>query len=306
MPADWPELPFEAWSATCDTLHAHTQVLGKLAVALAPPEPQLQHAALRLSARGWETSLLPAPDGSGGFVAALDLREHEAVVEHSDGRARRIALAPDRPVGQVTRELLAAVRELAGDFEINLTPQETPWTTPLDEDEEHATYDPAQVRTYHAVATRVALVLAEVRAPYRGRCTPVNAWWGSFDLAVNLFSGAPAEPPADDFIMRNAMDAQEVALGWWPGDARYPKAAFYAYAHPAPEGFAEAQLEPPAARWDGDLGEYVLDWDDVIAAADPHTTAVTFARSAFQHACLVCSWDPDLAGSAQSSPPPLR
>ena len=81
-------------------------------------------------------------------------------------------------------------------------------------------------------------MLAAFRAPYRGRSTPVNAWWGSFDLAVNLFSGQPAEPPANDYIMRNAMDAEEVAVGWWPGDGRYAKAAFYAYAHPRRDGFA--------------------------------------------------------------------
>src|SRR5206468_6345077 len=97
MPAPWPPLPpYEEWSATCDTLHAHTQVLGKLAVALAPPEPQLQHAALRLSARGWETLPLPAPDGSGAFAVALDLRSHEAVAEHTDGRVHRVPLTPDR------------------------------------------------------------------------------------------------------------------------------------------------------------------------------------------------------------------
>src|SRR5215213_9077179 len=110
--AAWPSLSYEAWSATCDTLHAHTQVLGKLAVALAPPEPELQHAALRLTARGWETAPLPAPDGSGALVAALDLHSHEAVAEHSDGRSQRLALTPDRPVGTVTREVLAGVRSL--------------------------------------------------------------------------------------------------------------------------------------------------------------------------------------------------
>ncbi len=120
---------------------------------------------------------------------------------------------------------------------------------------------------YFAAATQAALVLAAYRAPYRGRSTPVNAWWGSFDLAVSLFSGQPADPPSADFIMRNAMDAQEVAIGWWPGDARYPKAAFYAYAHPAPDGFAGATLAPAAARWDAALGEYILDWDDISVRA---------------------------------------
>src|SRR5919206_160887 len=201
----WPALELAAWRETCDTLHAHTQVLGKLAATLAPPEPQLQHAALRLTARGWETLPLPAPDGSGAIVVALDLRRHEAVVEHSDGREAGTALAPDRPVGVVTRAVLNAV--------------------------------------------------------------------------------------------------QEVAVGWWPGDPRYPKPAFYAYAHPAPEGFTGATLEPAAARWDEQLGEYVLDWDDVVSSPDPFGTALSFARSAFTHACAVCDWDPELAQTAHGTPP---
>ena len=106
MPSTWPAIAYDQWSATCDTLHAHTQVLGKLAATLAPPEPQLQHAALRLTARGWESVPLPAPDGSGAFGVALDLHAHEAVVEHSDGRMQRVALAPDRPVGTVICEVL--------------------------------------------------------------------------------------------------------------------------------------------------------------------------------------------------------
>jgi hypothetical protein len=306
MASGWTPLSYEDWQPTCDTLHAHTQVLGKLAVALAPPEPQLQHAALRQTARGWETLPLPAPDGSGAFVAVLDLHTHEALAEHSDGRRERVPLAPDRPVGEVTRELLERIRGLAGDVKIDPTPQEVTWTVPLDQDDEHATYDSEQVESYFAAATRAALVLAEFRAPYRGRSTPVNAWWGSFDLAVNLFSGEPADPPSDDFIMRNAMDSQEVAVGWWPGDTRYGKAAFYGYAHPAPEGFAEAKLAPDAARWDGKQGLYILDWDDVCAADDPHGYALTFARSVFLHSCRVCEWDPSLASSAESIPPPVK
>lgn len=305
MSLGWPALSYGQWRATCDTLHAHTQVLGKLAAKLAPAEPQLQHAALRLTARGWETSLLPAPDGSGSLVVLLDLRVHEAVVEHSGGREERIPLTPHRAVGAVTREVLAAVRTLGGPVEIDPAPQEVPWSVPLDEDEEHAHYDSAQVGEYVAAAAQAALVLAAFRAPYRGRSTPVNAWWGSFDLAVNLFSGLPADPPSKDFIMRNAMNAQEVAIGWWPGDTRYGKAAFYAYAHPAPEDFARMPLTPRAARWDAGMGLYILDWDDVRSSPDPHGTALEFARSVFRHACAVCAWDPALAASADGTPPPI-
>ncbi|MCW2978260.1 MAG: hypothetical protein JWM06_3541 [Actinomycetia bacterium] len=305
MSSGWDALPYEAWSATCDTLHAHTQVLGKVAVALAPPEPQLQHTALRLTARGWETLPLPAPDGSGALVVALDLRSYEAVVEHSDKRVRQVALTPDRSVADVMRDVMSAVRELGGPVEIDPKPQETPWATPLDEDEEHATFDPAHVDAYFAAATRAWQVLAAIRAPYRGRSTPVNAWWGTFDFAVGLFSGRPVEPPSNDFIWRNAGDAEEVAVGWWPGDARYPRPAFYAYAYPAPAGFETATLSPPAAHWDSKLGEYILDWDDVRDSADPHETALEFARSAVRHGCVACGWEPALLASVEGFPPPV-
>ncbi len=305
MPATWPPLPYDAWRSTCDTLHAHTQLLGKVAVALAPPEPQLQHAALQLTTRGWETRPLPAPDGSGALTVAVDLHRHDTVIEHSDGRAHRVPLAPNRPVGEVTRETLAAIGDLVGPVHIDLRPQETPWTTPLDEDDEHATYDPSQVATYFAAASQVALVLAAARAPYRGRSTPVNAWWGTFDLAVSLFSGRAADPPSSDFITRNAANAQQIEVGWWPGSERYPRAAFFAFASPATRGIESARLSPPEAHWDAELEEYVLDWDDVRAARDPHDTALAFARSVIGHACQVCDWDPALAASAEGVPPPV-
>jgi len=306
MAAGWPAISYDSWGPTCDTLHAHTQVLGKLAARLAPPEPELQHAALRLTARGWETAPLPAPDGSGSLVVALDLHTHQAVVEHSGGTVERVALTPNRAVADVTSDVLAAVAAVGGAVQINPMPQEVPWTLPLDQDYEHASYDPGRVSDYFAAATQAALALAEFRAPFRGRSTPVNAWWGTFDLAVALFSGLPANAPSNDFIPRNAADAQAIEIGWWPGDARHPGAAFFAFAHPAPPNFADGSLSPAAARWDKTLGEYILDWDDVRAAADPRAAALEFAGSAFRHACLICGWDADLAATADGRPPPVR
>jgi hypothetical protein len=305
MPVSWPSVDYREWQDTCDTLHAHTQLLGKLAVELAPPEPELQHAALRLTARGWETLPLPAPDGSGAIVASLDLRTHEAVVEHTRRDPQRVPLTPNRPVRDVTREVMKAVGMVAGPVEINPAPQEVSWSVPLDEDTEHSRYDVEAVERYFTAATEAALVLGAFRAPYRGRSTPVNAWWGSFDLAVSLFSGSPADPPSRDFIMRNAMDAEEVAVGWWPGDGRYERAAFYVYAHPAAAGFPEATFEPKEARWESELGEYVLDWGDIRERDDPRGLALQFASSAFHHACVVCQWDAPLLASAEGSPPPV-
>ena len=305
MSSGWHPHRYETWHASCDTLHAHTQVIGKLSAALARPEPKLLHAALRLSARGWETLPLAAPDGSGALVVALDLHSHHAVAEHSDGRAHRIPLAPDRPVGAVTREVLTAVGDLVGPVPFDPKPQETPWTTPLDEDDEHTTYETTQVADYFSAATQAALVLGALRAPYRGRSTPVNAWWGSFDLAVSLLSGEPVQPPAQDFITRNSANAQQIEIGWWPGDARYPNAAFYAFAFPAAQGLESATLSPPAAHWEANLGEFILNWDDVCTAPDPFRAALDFGLSAVRHACDLCDWDPVLAASAEGVTPPV-
>jgi len=218
----------------------------------------------------------------------------------------RIPLTPNRPVADVTEDLLSGVERLAGAVEINATPQEVTWTVPLDEDREHATWEAEQVVNYFEAATQAALALAEFRAPFRGRSTPVNAWWGTFDLAVNFFSGRPAGPPSDDYIMRNGADAQQVSIGWWPGDARHDGAAFFAFAYPMPDGFGAAELGPDTGRWDPDLGEYVLEWDQIRERPERRELTREFMRSAFQHACAVCEWDPALAATAEGVPPPIR
>jgi hypothetical protein len=282
MPSGWSLGSYEQWRETCDTLHAHTQVLGKLSAALAAPQPQFQHAALRLSARGWETAMLPAADGSGGLVVALDLLAHEVVVEHTAGRVRRIPLTPDRPVGEVTVEVLGATAELGGAVQLDLAPAEVPWSAPLDTDHEHARYDRDQVSAYLAAATRAAFVLGAFRAEHSGQSTPVNAWWGSFDLAVSIFLKPSADQPPGPGGTQTAPGEQELAVGWWPGDARHGKAAFYAYASPPGAGFADADLSP--ARWEHGLGEYVLDLDQIRSAPDPHAVALNFARSALDQA----------------------
>ncbi len=284
-------------------MHAHTQVLGKLAATLAPPEPQLQHSALRLSGRGWETLPLPAPDGSGGLVVALDLHSHEAVAEHTDGRTHRVSLAPDRPVAEVTGEPLAAVSDLVGPVRIDPTPQETPWTVPLDED--YRTYDPAQVSAYFAAATRAALVLGALRAPYRGRSTPVNAWWGTFDLAVSLFSGRPVDPPSSDFIMRTRRTPSRSRWAGGPGTPATRTPPSSPSPSRPPTATTRPTLSPSAARWHPDLREFILNWDDVRAAPNPDRVAPDFGRSAVENACSVCGWDPDLAASAQRVLPPI-
>ncbi|MCU1494225.1 MAG: hypothetical protein JWO62_1989 [Acidimicrobiaceae bacterium] len=161
------------------------------------------HASLRLTQRGWKTLPFPAPDGSGALALTLDLWTYRVVLEHSGGRIRKLLLTPNRAVGQVTRDVLEAVRHLVDDVAFDPTPRETPWTTPLYEDDDRATYDAVSVDTYFARATQANPVLDALRGPYRGRSTSVSAWWGTFDLPTSLLSGRQVEPPASSSSLAN-------------------------------------------------------------------------------------------------------
>ena len=234
-------LTYSSWSATCDTLHAHTQVLGKIAVTLAPPEPQLQHAALRLTARGWESAALPA-GGGGALVVGLDLHAHEAFAEHSDGRAARVPLTPDRrggrrderPAGRGPRARRARSRS---------TRRRRRWPGPSRSTRTASTRPTTSAQVARLLRggdggrARAGRVPRALPRPLHARSTRGGARSTSRSTSS---PGSPPHPPSDDFIMRNSMDAQEVAVGWWPGDPSHDGAAFYAYAHPAPEGFAGA------------------------------------------------------------------
>ena len=265
MPPAWPELPYAQWHATRDTLHGHTQVLGKLAAALAPPEPQLQHAALRLTARGWETAPLPAPDGSGAFVVgARPARACSA--RRAQRRPPRMRPARTRPVGRSgharrprrgarRRRAVRARPDAPGDALERRRSTRIPSTR---------RYDAGRVATFHAAATRAAQVLAALRAPFRGRSTPVNAWWGSFDLAVSLFSGqarCAARPPTSSRATRWTRRRSPSAGG------RVTPAIRRRRSTPTPTRLPRTSRRrssrPPPRAGTPRLGEFVLDWDDI-------------------------------------------
>jgi hypothetical protein len=200
--------------------------------------------------------------------------------------------------------VIAATRELVGAFPFDPTPQEVRGRSRSTRTRSTSVTTPSRSPRISRPPRTAALALSAFRAPYRGRSTPVNAWWGSFDLAVDLFSGRSTEPPSDDFLSRNSLDAQHFALGWWPGDPRHERAAFFAYVHPAPEGFSDLELS--LGGWSAQLGEYILYVDELRQTDDPHDAVLEFGRTIFRHACAVCDWDMGLAATADGIPPPIR
>lgn len=267
----------------------YAQIAGKVKLALAPPEPEWAHAALYVSARGLTSGPLPCGDRTLGLD--FDFIAHEFRVLTSDGGVRAVPLGPGS-VATFYLEVTAALRSLGADVPISTMPQEVPDPIPFDEDYVHASYDPAHARRFWQVLSLVDAAFKHHRAPYRGRHTPVQLFWGSFDLAYERFSGKVAEPPPHaNLIMRDAMDAQAIAAGFWPGDSRFPEAAFYCYAYPKPAGIESAAIEPAAAFWSAELGEFILRYEDVRTSASPRETIAQFLASTYAACAQRAGWD---------------
>jgi Family of unknown function (DUF5996) len=288
---EWPELPYATWRPTRDTLHMYTQVVGKLRLALSPFEPQWANVPLYLTARGLTTS--PLPFAGRTFDAELDLFEHALVLRASDGAGGRVPLGG--AVADFYRAIMDALRGMGIAVAVSELPSEVPDPIPFPEDREHHTYVLEHAQRFWQVLSRVDVVLKRHRAQFRGRTSPVHFFWGSFDLANTRFSGRPATPPPGaGTIMRLSEDAEQVCAGFWPGDARIPYPAFFAYGYPRPGGIERAEPRPEAARWVEEAGLFLLPYDAVRAAPDPSAAALEFLESTYEACAPRLGWSADL------------
>jgi hypothetical protein len=288
----WPELPYAAWVDTLDTLHMVLQILGKVRVALSPKEPEWAHVALYVSARGVTTGPVPSPTGL--FEVEADMLAHEVAIRTAAGDAARVDLRA-RPIAEFWSEFVDALRSVGVDAELPAVPQEVPDPIPFPEDTKHHTYDSEAVTRFWRVLTLIEPVFEEYRAAFQGKVSRVQFFWGSADLAVTRFSGQPCTPPQDAGLLeRVTYDYEQMSIGWWPGNPSFPDPAFYAYAYPKPDGIASAQLDVPGTRWDEQLGEFILRYDDVRTAAAPEAELRRFLDSAYQACTSRAGWDPNL------------
>jgi hypothetical protein len=290
--AEWPELPYEAWGPTMETLHMKLQIIGKVRLALTHREPQWANVPLYVTARGLTTS--PMWSGRTGFAIDVDLIDHEVVIAVNDGRIERVALQA-RPVADFYQELMSRLRGLDISPPITTTPSEVRDPIPFPQDTVHTAYDPEWAHRYWRLLARIDLVLKEHRGRFRGKSSPVSFWWGTFDLAVARFSGRPAQPPAEwDIIRRVGGDAEQACVGFWPGNEQLREPAFFAYTYPKPDGIEQATIGPPGAGWNPSIGEFILPYESVRQTTDPREAILDFAESTFQAGASRQRWDPAL------------
>lgn len=290
----WPDIPYEPWRETCSALHLYTQVVGKYRLARTPWLNHSWHATFYVAARGFTTS--PIPDASGAVEIVFDLLDHRLVGSASDGRTASFALGPTS-VAEFHAQFLDLVRSLGGTPHFHGRPNEVPEPVRFADDHIRRPYDGnAVTRFFHAMVS-IDRVMKQFRTGYVGKVSPAHLFWGSFDFAVTRFSGrtAPMHPggiPAlPDDVTREAYSHEVSSAGFWPGGGGVDFPAFYSYAYPAPEGFADAHVEPGDAYFDKRLGEFVLPYDAVRRSREPEATLMAFLQSTYSAAADLGRWD---------------
>jgi hypothetical protein len=284
----WPALPYDAWKGTYATLHMWTQVVGKVALALAPPLNHSWAVALNVTARGISTR--PLPHDTRTFTMEFDLIDHRLVIRTSDGEERSLRLEP-RTVADFYRAVMAMLLDLGLDVKIWPMPVEIPAPIRFDEDTVHAAYDPVFAHRFWRILTQVEEVFTRGRCAFVGKCSPAHFFWGSFDLAVTRFSGRRAPPREGPAFMRDAYSHEVISHGFWPGSGPILEPAFYAYAVPEPEGFKAARVQPEAAYYHPELNEFVLPYEAVRKADSPDAAIDSFVQSTYERGATLARWD---------------
>lgn len=285
----WPALPLDAWKDTYATLHMWTQIVGKIRMELSPFVNHWWHVTLYVNSRGLTTSPIPYQDRV--FEMQFDFLDHKLDITTSDGTQRGIALAP-RSVADFYRDVISTLRAMTIDVRIDTMPQEVENPIPFEKDRQHASYDPEFAHRWWRALLSAATVLGEFRSRFIGKCSPVHFFWGSFDLAVTRFNSkrAPERPGADP-ITREAYSHEVISAGFWPGSGDVQGPAFYSYTAPAPAGLAQQPARPAQAFYHQQLGEFLLMYDDVRAAASPHDLLMDFLQSTYEAGATLAGWN---------------
>ncbi len=290
----WPELRYTAWKDTAATLQLWTQIVGKTRLALTPWLNHSWHVTLRVTARGLATPLISA--GGQDLQIEFDFLDHVLWLRTSDGQQRRLSLRP-MPVAEFYSDFLQLLSNAGMDVRLDDMPNEIADAIPFARDFTHGAYDRESAQRFWRVLLASHAVFQRFRTGFLGKASPVHFFWGSFDLAVTRFSGRSAPrhpggvPHLPDAVAREAYSHEVSSAGFWPGGGAIDYPAYYSYAYPAPQGFAQAPVQPAEAFFSNELSEFILPYDAVRTAPDPERALMEFLESTYAAAADLGHWD---------------
>jgi hypothetical protein len=283
----WPELPLKEWQETYHALHMWTQIVGKIRMTMSPPLNHWWHVTLYLSARGLTTG--PVPHDHGAFEIEFDFQKHELRMCTSGGATVARAFKAES-VARFYTGIVDCLGSLGIAVNINLKPQEIADPIPFDRDFAERPYDAEYVNRFWRILLSTAKVMEQFRGKFIGKCSPIHFFWGSFDLACTRFSGRLA-PPRRGAISGPAYSHEVCSAGFWPGGGAIDGPAYYSYIVPQPAGIDAAPVLPPAGKWNPQLSEFLLMYDDVRNADSPEQALLDFFESTYNAGATLAKWD---------------
>lgn len=293
----WPQLRYDDWKETLLTLHMWTQIVGKIRLRQEPLVNHWWNVTLYVTHRGLTTSPMPYRDGR-TFAIDFDFIDHGLHLSDCDAQTRTIALEP-MSVAAFYGKVMRALAEMDFSVSINTKPNEVLEPIRFEADERHASYDRKYVERFWRALMQADRLCKAFRTGFLGKASPVQFFWGSFDLTVSLFSGRPAPPHPGGFpnlpdrVTREAYSHEEQSFGFWPGGNGF-EASFYAYAYPEPAGFAEARTRPDAASWNAQVREFIFPYESARTSPDPDDAVLSFFTSVYDAGAALGGWDASL------------
>lgn len=290
----WPDIPFEPWQDSSETLHQWLQIVGKYRLAYTPWLNHSWHATLYLTPRGLTTSVIHCADKS--VQIDFDFSDHQLIAATSDGQRRTLSLEP-MSVAAFHEQFRVLVDELGVSIDFDGAPNEVANPIPFGDNTAPGAYDADSVHRFWLALLQVDRVFNLFRTGFLGKVSPVHLFWGSFDLAVTRFSGRAAPrhpggvPGLPDEVTREAYSHEVSSAGFWGGGGGLGFPAFYSYAYPTPEGFGQQPVTPSEAYFDANLGEFLLPYEAVRNATDPDQTLLGFLQSTYDAAARLGDWD---------------
>lgn len=297
MQQQWPELSYQKGKPTFDTLHMFTQIVGKIKLATLPWINHSWHITLHSTARGLTTQNMPYKDGN--FQIDFDFIDHQLKIKTGDGAHGDFDMH-GISVADFYDKIFKTLFDLGIDITIKPVPVELANPVPFKEDTIHATYDDEQVAAFHNALIKIQEVFMEFRSGFKGKCSPIHFFWGSFDLALSFFSGrrAPKHPGGipglPDWVTEEAYCREVSSAGFWTGNDMLPEPAFYCYQYPEPQGYQTAKVQPDAAYYNTDLGEFILPYSHVQKAENPGEMLLEFLKSTYHAGADLGKWDREI------------
>lgn len=285
----WQPLNWKEWRESAITVHLFTQIIGKIRLALMPMQAEWAQVPFVLNSRGLSSAGMPCDSGS--LDITFDFISHGINFYSSTGKVISFSLK-DKSVSKFYRETIKAMNEL--NVKVNINSMSVEMLTPvkMDTDEEHKTYDEKAVRSWWHLLILIGNVFNKFRSRFSGKVSPVNFFWGSFDLAVTFFSGKYVKPkPEFDLIYRVAMDAEQSTIGFWPGSDESPVPVFFAYTYPKPDGLENKIISPDSAYWSNEKGEFILPYESIRNNDNPEKSILEFCESTYITGVKLAGWD---------------